>query len=174
MTFSAIPKLLHILLVRFLLVSFITTSVKSQESVPRQSTHQEPAERFEERTPPVEKIHVLTGLENLLANHAHKLRGKRLGIITNHTGIGRDGRPIWELIAAIPATDVTALFSPEHGIFGEVSDGEKIHYDDTVATARIHSLYGENRKPSREMLEEIDLLLYDIQDIGARFYTYIT
>lgn len=96
-------KLPHFHLVQILLGLSISASGTSQDSLPHHSSaHQEQAELFEERTPPVERTHVSTGLENLLANHPHRLAGKRLGIVTNHTGVNRDGTPIWELIAAVP------------------------------------------------------------------------
>ncbi|MFQ6615592.1 MAG: exo-beta-N-acetylmuramidase NamZ domain-containing protein [Fidelibacterota bacterium] len=112
---------------------------------------------------------VLTGLDNLLENRSSTLSGKRIGIVTNQTGVDRTGIPIWEKI------DATALFSPEHGLFGEVSDGEAVSYDGRRGgMPRIHSLYGKTRKPTAEMLEDIDLVLYDIMDIGVRTYTFIS
>ncbi|MAG21172.1 MAG: hypothetical protein CMF77_03295 [Candidatus Marinimicrobia bacterium] len=159
---------------QILLFLWLLSAAIGQDSLPLYGVHKDQIEQFGKKLPSTEKNHIQTGLENLLANHAHKLTGKRLGIVTNHSGVGRDGKPIWELIATVPGTNVVALFSPEHGLFGEAAGGEKIQYGDSVATARVYSLYGKNRKPSLEMLEGIDLLLYDIQDIGARFYTYIT
>ena len=120
-------------------------------------------------------IKVQTGLENLIANYNHKIAYKNIGIVTNHTGVNTEGTPIWELLNDLPNVDVAAVFSPEHGLFGEAADGEKVNYSESdEELPPLYSLYGPTRKPTKEMLKGIDLLLYDIQDIGARFYTYIS
>ena len=120
-------------------------------------------------------IKVQTGLENLIANYNHKIAYKNIGIVTNHTGVNTEGTPIWELLNDLPNVDVAAVFSPEHGLFGEAADGEKVNYAESgKKLPPLYSLYGPTRKPTKEMLKGIDLLLYDIQDIGARFYTYIS
>lgn len=118
---------------------------------------------------PERKLHVVTGLENLLNNRWELVSGKNIGIVTNQTGVDRQGTPIWERI------DAVALFSPEHGLFGEVSDGEAVSYEYPLERGpRVFSLYGKTRKPAPETLENLDLLIYDIQDIGTRCYTFIT
>ena len=120
-------------------------------------------------------IKVQTGLENLIANYNHKIAYKNIGIVTNHTGVNTEGTPIWELLGELPNVEVAAVFSPEHGLFGEAADGEKVNYAESgKKLPPLYSLYGPTRKPTKEMLKGIDLLLYDIQDIGARFYTYIS
>ena len=120
-------------------------------------------------------IKVQTGLENLIANYNHKIAYKNIGIVTNHTGVNTEGTPIWELLNDLPNVDVAAVFSPEHGLFGEAAAGEKVNYTESgKELPPLYSLYGPTRKPTKEMLKGIDLLLYDIQDIGARFYTYIS
>ena len=120
-------------------------------------------------------IKVQTGLENLIANYNHKIAYKNIGIVTNHTGVNTEGTPIWELLGELPNVEVAAVFSPEHGLFGEAADGEKVNYTESgKELPPLYSLYGATRKPTKGMLEGIDLLLYDIQDIGARFYTYIS
>lgn len=116
---------------------------------------------------------VLTGLDRVGA-HAKLFQSKRVGIITNHTAYDSDGRYIVEVFRAMPGVTVTALFSPEHGLWGTeqagiLTDGQ-LH---PVYKVPIHSLYGKTRKPTPEMLRDIDILVFDIQDIGARFYTYI-
>lgn len=122
-----------------------------------------------------DKFHVLTGLDNLLENHTDKLAGKNIGIVTNQTGVDREGTFIWERIERVPRAKIVALFSPEHGLFGEASDGETVVYEGQERTLpRKFSLYGKSRKPTEAMLEGVDLLVYDIQDVGARFYTFIT
>jgi uncharacterized protein YbbC (DUF1343 family)/CubicO group peptidase (beta-lactamase class C family) len=116
---------------------------------------------------------VLTGLDVLAAKNFEPLRGKRVGLITNHTGLDRNGRRNIDLMRAA-GINVAALFSPEHGIAG-VEDHPGISDSADPATGvKILSLYGKTLRPTPEMLRGIDVLVYDIQDIGARFYTYIT
>ena len=113
------------------------------------------------------------GIDYLSANGFEPLKGLRLGLITNHTGIDRSGNPAIDLLRGAPGVNLVALFSPEHGIRGEAD--EKIGDDrDAVTGLPIYSLYGERRKPSPEQLANVDALVFDIQDIGARFYTYIS
>lgn len=122
----------------------------------------------------------MTGLENLLVNYRDRIEGKRIGIVTNPTGVDRNGIPNWERIEKIDGADVVALFSPEHGLFGEGAEGEIIIYGEggeerkVAGVERVHSLYGNRRKPSPRMLEDLDLMIYDIQDLGVRTYTYIS
>jgi uncharacterized protein YbbC (DUF1343 family) len=113
----------------------------------------------------------LAGIDVLAAESFARLRGKRVGLLTNHTGRSRDGVSTIDLIAGAPGVTLAALFSPEHGIRGEA--------DDTVASTRdektgvvIHSLYGETRHPTPAMLEGLDVVVVDLQDVGVRFYTY--
>lgn len=114
---------------------------------------------------------VKTGLEVLVRDGFKPLQGKRVGIVTNHSGIDSAKTSTIDLLAAGKGFSVTALFSPEHGLRGTE--------DENVASSRdaktglpIHSLYGKTRKPTAEMLRDVDLLVFDIQDIGARYYTY--
>ena len=113
------------------------------------------------------------GIDVLTASEYEPLRGLRIGLITNHTGIDRSGNPTIDLLRSAPGVNLVALFSPEHGIRGEVDD--KVSDDrDAVTGLPIYSLYGQRRKPSSEQLATVDALVFDIQDIGARFYTYIS
>lgn len=118
---------------------------------------------------------VVPGVERLLADPPAAVRGKRVGLITNHTGIDRAGTSAIDLLHASPHLELVALFAPEHGIRGVVEHGETIETEvDTRSGAPIHSLYGATRKPTMEMLEGVEALLFDIQDIGARQFTYIS
>lgn len=117
---------------------------------------------------------VLTGLDVMAAGGFASLQGKRVGLITNHTGLDRNGRRNVDLMLAA-GVQVAALFSPEHGMAG-AEDRENVgHTQDKATGIKVWSLYEEkNRKPSPEMLQGLDVLVFDIQDIGARFYTYIS
>ena len=114
-----------------------------------------------------------TGLDVLEAEKYVPLRGKHVGLITNHTGVDYQGRTTIEVLAHAPGVQLVALFSPEHGIAG--------HADEKVASSKdsstglpIFSLYGEHLRPTDEMLVGIDALVFDVQDAGVRFYTYTT
>ncbi len=116
--------------------------------------------------------HVRIGAEILLEKHLSLLQGKNVGIICNHTSLLPDGTDLVDALLSKGVT-ITALFAPEHGIRGIVSAGE--HVTDSVDAKtgiRIFSLYGKNRKPTPDMLKNVDVLLFDLQDVGARFYTY--
>ncbi|MHC4354583.1 MAG: exo-beta-N-acetylmuramidase NamZ family protein [Planctomycetota bacterium] len=116
---------------------------------------------------------VLTGLDRV-GEHKELFRDKRIGIITNHTAYDSDGRYIVDVFRAMPGVTVAALFSPEHGLWGTEQAGIRTDGQmHPVYKVPVHSLYGKTRKPTPEMLRAIDVLVFDIQDIGARFYTYI-
>lgn len=120
---------------------------------------------------------VRVGAQVLLEDSLELVRGRRIGLITNHTGIVRAGsgevRTTIDLLFEHPAVELVALFGPEHGIRGTAEAGERVDSSVDAATGLpVHSLYGGTREPSPEMLEGIDLLLFDIQDVGSRYYTY--
>ncbi len=121
----------------------------------------------------IETVEVLNGIDVLIKQGFVPLRGRRLGLITNHTGQDRFRNPTIDLLHEAEEVDLKALFSPEHGIRGaldaHVADGA----DDQTGLP-IFSLYDETRSPKPEELEGIDALVFDIQDIGCRFYTYIS
>jgi len=116
----------------------------------------------------------LNGIDVLVKNGFAPLKGKRVGLITNHTGRDAQGRTTIDILFAAEGVKLVALFSPEHGIRGQL-DQEKIPGSTDEKTGLpIFSLYGETRQPTAEMLKGLDVLVYDIQDIGTRFYTYIS
>jgi uncharacterized protein YbbC (DUF1343 family)/CubicO group peptidase (beta-lactamase class C family) len=116
---------------------------------------------------------VLAGIDVLQKEQFKRLAGRNIGLVTNHTGKAIDGTPTIDLLAKAPNVKLVALFSPEHGIRGELD--EKVgDSTDTKTGLPVYSLYGERRKPTAETLKGIDTLVYDIQDIGCRFYTYIS
>lgn len=115
----------------------------------------------------------LNGIDILERDNFKILQGKRVGLITNHTGRTLDGRSTIDVLFKAPGVKLTALFSPEHGIRG-VKDEKVENSTDEKTGLPIFSLYGETRQPTPKMLEGIDVLVFDIQDIGTRFYTYIS
>jgi len=116
---------------------------------------------------------VQTGLDRV-GTYQKVFQGKRLGIITNHTAYNSNGEYILDVFRSMTGVMVTALFSPEHGLWVKEQAGEKVNNQiDPAYNLPVYSLYGQTRKPTAEMLRDIDLLVFDIQDIGARFYTYI-
>ena len=116
---------------------------------------------------------VLTGIDVLRAEGFARLRGRRVGLVTNHTGLARDGQTTIDLLATAPDVKLVALFSPEHGIRGIVDDNVPTSVDEKTGLT-IHSLYGETRRPTSEMLDGIDTMVIDLQDVGVRFYTYVS
>jgi uncharacterized protein YbbC (DUF1343 family)/CubicO group peptidase (beta-lactamase class C family) len=116
---------------------------------------------------------VLSGVDVLRADGFAALRGKRVGLLTNHTGRSRDGGTTIDLIYSAKDVKLVALFSPEHGIRGVLDSNVPSTMDEKTGLT-IHSLYGESRRPSAAMLDGLDTIVIDLQDIGARFYTYMT
>ena len=112
------------------------------------------------------------GIDVLHATRYEALRGLKIGLITNQTGIDRIGNPTIDLLRSAPGVQLVSLFSPEHGIRG-TEDREDVG-DDRVSGLPVYSLYNERRKPALERLAGLDALVFDIQDIGTRFYTYIS
>ncbi|MEQ8330984.1 MAG: DUF1343 domain-containing protein [Longimicrobiales bacterium] len=118
---------------------------------------------------------VRPGVDVLLSDSLHLVRGRRVGLVTNHTGRDADGRSSIDRLAEHPEVELVALYSPEHGIRGEEEAGA--HIDSSVDAATglpVHSLYGQTRRPTPEMLEGVEALVFDMQDIGARYYTYVS
>jgi uncharacterized protein YbbC (DUF1343 family) len=118
---------------------------------------------------------VKPGIEILRENRFKVLKGKKVGLITNPTGVDRQLKSTIDILFEAPDVELVALYSPEHGIRGDVTAGAKIdNSTDSRTGLPVYSLYGKNKKPSPEILQGIDVLVYDIQDIGSRSYTYIS
>ena len=116
---------------------------------------------------------VAPGIEVLLTDSLQLIGGKRVGLITNHSGRDRRGTSTIDLLYHAPGVRLTALFGPEHGLRGVAKAGESVSTTTDSATGvPIYSLYGETNAPTPDMLRDVDVLLYDIQDVGARVYTY--
>ena len=116
---------------------------------------------------------VLTGIDVLERDGFKQLAGMKIGLVTNHTGRNREGRQTIDVLYKAPNVKLVALFSPEHGIRG-VADDKLADSKDEATGLPIYSLYGETRRPKPEQLKDIDALVFDIQDVGVRFYTYIS
>ena len=119
-------------------------------------------------------LDVRPGVDALMADLPAPLHGARVGLITNQTGIDAGGRSTIDRLAEDERVELVALYSPEHGIRGTAAPGELVdHSVDERTGLPVHSLYGETRRPTPEMLEGVSALVFDIQDVGARPYTYV-
>jgi uncharacterized protein YbbC (DUF1343 family) len=116
---------------------------------------------------------VLTGIDVLARDGFKQLAGLRVGLVTNQTGRDRSGRSTIDVLKNAPNVKLVALFSPEHGIRGAADEKVSDSKDEQTGLP-IYSLYGETRRPRPEQLKDLDALVFDIQDVGARFYTYIS
>jgi uncharacterized protein YbbC (DUF1343 family) len=143
----------------------------SPDSVPPSS------ERAADAGPPAARAAespVLTGLEVLIRDSLHLVRGKRVGLITNQTAVTSTGEHAVDVLARAPGVRLVALYGPEHGVRGTVEAGEHIENQrDEKTGVPVFSLYGQTQRPTPEMLRGVDVLLFDIQDIGARPYTFV-
>lgn len=117
---------------------------------------------------------VRAGIDVLESQEFESLKGQRIGLITNHTGRNLEGLNTVEVLSKAPGVTLAALFSPEHGFEGKLDISKVDNSQDKDTGLVIYSLYGETRKPTPEMLSQIDTIVFDIQDIGARFYTYVS
>ncbi len=157
---------------RFFFIILLTVAV-SQDRI---GIHQLESEKHKGQPDQLyEPVQIRTGLDIILSDSLHLLQGKSIALVTNHTGVNKDGIPNYTLLLEKPGISLKIIFSPEHGLFGEADAGEKVMYNGReVHLPTVVSLYGKTRKPTPDMLKGIDVILYDIQDIGARFYTYIS
>ena len=122
-----------------------------------------------------QKYRVKTGIEVLKSDNFKQLQGKRVGLITNPTGVDNNLKSTIDILHEASGFELVALYGPEHGVRGDVHAGDKISdFKDPNTGVPVYSLYGSTRKPTPEMLDGVDILVYDIQDIGCRSYTYIS
>lgn len=115
---------------------------------------------------------VLNGIDVLEKNNFKELEGLKIGLVTNQTGRNFAGKPTIDVLKEAKNVNLVALFSPEHGIRGELDQEKIVDSKDEKTGLPVYSLYGETRRPKPEQLKDLDAIVYDIQDIGARFYTY--
>jgi uncharacterized protein YbbC (DUF1343 family) len=100
------------------------------------------------------------------------LRGRRVGLVTHHAAVTRDGRPTYAVLAALPDVQLVALFAPEHGLYGDHGAGQRVRH--VRGETPIYSLYGHATQPTRKMLAAVDVLVVDLQDVGVRPFTYVS
>ncbi len=118
---------------------------------------------------------VLTGIDILQENGFKELRGKRVGLVTNPSGIDRNARSTIDILFEAPQVNLVALYGPEHGVRGDVYAGDYVaNSTDPKTGLPVYSLYGPTREPTQEMLKGVDIMVYDIQDVGVRCYTFIS
>lgn len=118
---------------------------------------------------------IVTGLEHLVELNFEPLRGKKVGLITNATGVDASLKSTIDILHESSEVELVALYGPEHGVRGDYAAGDKVEsYTDPSTGIPVYSLYGATRKPTVDMLKGVDVLVYDIQDIGVRSYTYIS
>lgn len=116
---------------------------------------------------------VLSGLDVLVRDDFSMLKGKKVGLISNHSALDYQGRSILELMTTSENVDLRAIFAPEHGFKGQAEERVNDIKEEKTGLM-IYSLYGETKRPTKDQMKDIDTLVFDIQDIGARFYTYIS
>ena len=118
---------------------------------------------------------VLTGIEVLRENGFQELRGKRVGLVTNPSGVDRNLHSTIDILFEAPEVNLVALYGPEHGVRGDVYAGGHVENSTDPKTGLpVYSLYGPTREPTQEMLKGVDVMVYDIQDVGVRCYTFIS
>ena len=159
---------------KFFFIGFTILISCSKQSQTPQSIHKVQNNDQKEK-PMVNLSSVKLGLDVLLDEKIELITNKNIGLVTNNSGIDSKGISNFERLMRTKNITIKVIFSPEHGLFGEAAAGEKVNYDGQIKTLpKVISLYGNNRKPTDIQLEGVDIIIYDIQDIGARFYTYIS
>src|SRR5882762_9905557 len=139
------------------------------EKVPAPRSYPGPSNR------PEAKKRIVLGVERLLEEKIDLLRGARVGLVCNQASVNHDFRHVADLFHEHPAINLTALFGPQHGIRGDVQDNmiETSHARDRKTGLPIYSLYSETREPTEEMLRDVDVIVFDLQDVGCRIYTFV-
>lgn len=126
-------------------------------------------------TSTAQKIHITTGIEVLKETNFKILKGKRVGLITNATGVDNNLKSTIDILSEAPNVNLVALYAPEHGVRGDIYAGDRVaDTTDPKTGIPIYSLYGKKREMFASMMKKIDVLVYDIQDIGCRSYTFIS
>ena len=168
-------RILVVLYVSALLLALLIVEIGSIPKATENDIKESAKEEIEEYlTEDIETVFKL-GNEVLMEKERHLVQGKKVGLVTNQSGVDSTGKSTTKVLHAAEDIELVALYGPEHGIDGLAKAGEYVEsYIHTELEIPVYSLYGNTRMPTEEMLMGIDLLLYDIQDIGARSYTYIS
>ncbi len=116
---------------------------------------------------------LLLGDDRLVSSNLRLIKGKRIAVVVNKASVLSDGTPLLDTLLRIDSVEISAVFTPEHGYNINTSAGRMV-YDSSFSAIPFYSLYGRNKKPTPEMLNSIDVILFDLQDVGTRFYTYIS
>ena len=130
--------------------------------------------RFEKSSVSDDPRSVILGLDVLFDEKINLIKNKNIALVTNQSGVDKEGRSNYLKFLEHENVNLKVIFSPEHGLFGEAAAGEKLDYDKLDDMPQVISLYGNKKRPSKNDLKDIDIIIYDVQDVGARFYTYIT
>ena len=163
-------------LIKILLYSSATlVSINCQQTKTDMGIHQSQSIYFKNKPEPLtEKIKVLNGIDVLLKKKLHFIQSRKIALVTNHSGVDKNLVPNYKRLMEVEDVELKVIFSPEHGLFGESEAGDEISACLVGSEMCIRDRYGGTRKPSAGMLDGVNLIIYDIQDIGARFYTYIS
>jgi uncharacterized protein YbbC (DUF1343 family) len=154
----------------FVVILLVLAGVVSVSSLALRPTPLAPAPP----SPAQSADHAKTGIDVLEEQNFAPLRGKRVGLITNQTGVDSQGRRTIDILSRADGVKLVALFSPEHGIAGQLDTTNVANATDSATGLKIFSLYGDSRRPTDQMLQGLDALVFDIQGAGVRFYTFIT
>ena len=156
-----------------ILSAMLTAACSSPSSAPAEPVAE--ATSTSTSAPQPREAVVRPGIEVLTADGFSKLKGKRVGLITNPTGVDNSLRSTIDILAEAPGVTLAALFAPEHGVRGDYVAGASVANEtDPKTGVKVYSLHGRTRKPTPDMLRGLDVLVYDIQDIGCRSYTFIS
>lgn len=169
---------LLVLFISFLIISFLMVSCNKNDKVAvikEQEQQQQQEIPTKILTTPIIIPDFKLGDELLFTKHSGLIEGKKIGLVTNQTGVSSAGESIITLLSNYKSANLVALYSPEHGLDGQAKAGDYVKsYIHKSLNIPVYSLYGETRKPTKDMLLNIDVLIFDIQDIGARSYTYMS
>jgi uncharacterized protein YbbC (DUF1343 family) len=158
-----------------LFIPDLEEAVEDEPEIVNEDAEKENIPEEENATVELEEEDFKLGSEVLMEKERHLLHGKRVGLVTNQSGVNSDGKSTINLFSEAEDINLVALYGPEHGIDGLAAAGEYVEsYIHELLAIPVYSLYGATRMPTEEMLADIDILVYDIQDIGARSYTYIS
>ncbi len=163
------------LFIPVLIFSFLAVSCNENNKVAVIKEQQKQEIPTKILTAPIITPEFKLGDELLITKHSELITGKKIGLVTNQTGLNSSGESIIALLSNYKSANLVALYSPEHGLDGQSNAGDYVKsYIHQGLNIPVYSLYGDTRKPTKDMLSNVDVLIFDIQDIGVRSYTYIS